>query len=87
MLEDLVQRCGGRELLAKSELKGDEIGVEIISANLLGLYAFPDRGRASRFLEQAPTKFVMETCEQGRGSLFTRSIVQKFLDLFRFRQI
>lgn len=70
MLEDLVETHEGRELAAKDELDSGEVGVQVQSDNLLGLYAFPDRAHASHFMMEAAEEFVIETGEMGTANVF-----------------
>ena len=70
MLENVVGRFQGRELVNKDELAKSEVGVEVRSENLLGLYAFPDSRSASNFMQQAAEEFVIETGEVAMARVF-----------------
>lgn len=70
MLESLVSKCRGRELLSRNDIAKTEIGVEVRSENLSGYYAFPDGLTASEFMHRAAMEFVMETGQMGQASIF-----------------
>ena len=70
MLENIVDSFHGRELVNRNELATSEVGVEVRSENLLGLYAFPDARSASNFMQKATEEFVIETGEIALATVF-----------------